>query len=283
MKQITLILYLFSCVTTIAQENKYRFSVYAGQHSLIFTGFKSFENVVCPKDDDVYRIYDEEVYNMDYLNFNSSRNYSFGFTVIWFERSNWSLAQSFSFFKGTFVDRLHLTLTSHSQDSTHYSSTVYNTTNVKAGNSSYITSSHELVGYTTSLVFYKKTKEENFSFGGGIYWIYYGSNDYWQQAVDTRNGRGYRPVYLMRANSFYSTRQLGLSLNAKWQWKFLGCYINIGSSVLTTKKKENKGYSEWLWGLDPFHFFPTSHNFDFRFPLTIETGISLSFDRIKKQ
>jgi hypothetical protein len=282
MKQFLFVIVFYLSVNSIGQEKKYRFSIYAGQHSLIFTGFKSFDNVVCPKDDDVYRIYDEEVYQMDYVNFSSSKNYSLGFTVSWFERSNWSLAQSFSFFKGTFADRLHLTLLSHSQDTVYHSSTVYNSTNVKAGSSSFISSNLELYGYATSLIFYKKTKEKNFSFGGGIYWIFYGSDDYWLQAGDTRNGRGYRPGYLMRASGFYSTRQLGLSLNVKWQWKFLGCYANIGNSVLTTKKTENKGYSEWRSNIEPFHFFPTSHNFDYRFPLTFETGIALSFDKIKK-
>lgn len=282
MKRSLIFIFLLIELNSFGQENKYRFSIYAGQHSLIFTGFKTFDNVVCPSDDDVYRIYNEEVYQMDYRNFSSSKNYSFGFSVNWFERSNWSLAQSFSFFKGTFADRLHLTLKSHSEDTVYHNSTIYNSTNVKAGSSSYISSYQDLFGYTTALVFYKKTNEKNFSFGGGIYWIFYGSDDYWLQAGDTRNGRGYKPGFLMRGSGFYATRQLGLSLNVKWKWKFIGCYANIGNTFLTTKKSENKGYYEWRSGLAPFHFFPTSHNFDYRFPLTIETGISLSFDRIKK-
>ncbi|MBK6951300.1 MAG: hypothetical protein IPH24_04455 [Crocinitomicaceae bacterium] len=282
MKRSLILIFLLIVANSFGQESKYRFSICAGQHSLIFTGFKTFDNVVCPKDDDVYRIYNEEVYQMDYVNFSSSKNYSLGFTVNWFERSNWSLAQSFSFFKGTFVDRLRLTLLSHSQDTVYHSSTVYNSTNVISGNSSFISSNRELYGYSTSLVYYKKTNEKNFSFGGGIYWIFYGSDDYWLRAEDTRKGRGYRPVYLMRATGFYSTSQLGLSLNVKWQWKFLGCYANVGNSVLTMKKTENKGYSEWRSSIELFNFFPGSHNFDYRFPLSFETGIALSLDKIKK-
>ncbi len=98
-------------LTVHGQESQHRFSLDAGFHTLLFWGFNEFENVTCPKDDAVIRIYDEEIYHVDYENFRTSVNYSFGFTINWFEREKWSLSQKFTCFKGTFKDGIQLTLT----------------------------------------------------------------------------------------------------------------------------------------------------------------------------
>jgi len=80
-----------------------------------------------------------------------------------------------------------------------------------------------------------------------------------------------------RGGGIYTTSQIGISINATWNWKFAQFYANVGNSILTTKREKDKG--KWY---GDFNFFPSSHNFDYRFPLIIETGIALSFDKIKK-
>lgn len=275
------ILVLFN-LSSFSQE-RYRFSVNGGFHSMMFWG-RSFENIAVPNDNDVHHIYEHEVYNVVYKKFRSSGSYTFGFSVNWFNKPNWSITQDFGLFKGTLNDGMQQTLTETGTDTVYHQNPTYNSTNVKTGNQTNLAYRTEVMGCKTSIIFlHRLQNKKNITLGGGVYWMTYSAKDYWRSPFENYTDQGYRPTHGFRASGVYLTRQLGISVNARWSWKFLAVYLNLGNNVITTKKSENKGYAEWIWSNPPFHFFPTSHNFDYRFPLTFETGISISFDRIKKR
>lgn len=283
MKPFLLFIFL-SIKLGVKTQHNYRFSVGGGFHSMMFWGLRSFEDVVCPKEDnDVYRIYEHEVYNVDYGNFLTSKNYSINFSINWINQDTWLLKQTFSFFKGTFRDQVRLTLTGHGEDTAYHPGNTYTSSNVTTGNvtdMSYITT---FQGYSSSLIALRKTRNPRLKLGVGLFFIrYYSYDGWWQTPNNNFSATGYRPIYSIRANGNYFSNQLGLSLNLNWSWKLVEFYLNIGNSIFTTKKEDKKGYIEWKWNLEPYTFFPTSHNFDYRFPLTFETGIAFSFDRIKK-
>jgi hypothetical protein len=283
MKRIVIFLILISPLISFSQEKRYRFSIDGGFHSMLFCGFKNFENVNCPQDNDVLRIYNQEVYTVKYQNFRASVNYSFGFTVNWFEREKWSLSQKFNYFKGEFNDGVQLILTDHSSDTVHHQFTTFNSTNVQTGNISNLRATEEITGVSSALIFFKRTKIKGLSIGTGIQWNGFGSYDFWWNGLDAYAKEGYRPSFSGRGSSYYSTSQLGISFNAKWSWKFLSIYFNLENAILTLKKNEKKGNFAWANKEMPFRFFPPSHNYDYRFPLTFETGISIKFDPIRKR
>lgn len=283
MKRIVIFLILISPLISFSQEKRYRFSIDGGFHSMLFWGFKNFDNVNCPQDDDVLRIYNQEVYTVKYQNFRTSVNYSFGFTVNWFERENWSLSQKFTYFKGEFNDGVQLILTDHSLDTLDQNSTKFNSTNVHTGNVSDLRTTEEIAGVSSALIFYKRTKISGLSIGSGIQWSGFGSSDFWWNGLDAYTMEGYRPSFSSRGSSFYSTSQLGISFNVKWTWKFLSIYFNLENAFVTLKRESKKGNFGWTDQEMPFHFFPPSHNYDYRFPLTFETGVSINFDPIRKR
>ncbi len=283
MKHLLLFIFIIAALGSTAQ-NKYRFSVGGGFHSMMFWGLRDFEDVVCPTNNEVYRIYEQEIYNINYGNFLTSKNYSMSFSVNWMNQDQWMLKQSFSFFKGTLRDEVRLTLTDHGLDTTvYYPGNTYTSSNVTAGNVTDMSSTYSLQGYSTSLIALRKTRCDNLKLGFGLFFVRYFSYDGWNQNPNYELGlTGYRPISIIRATGNYFSNQLGLSLNLNCSWKFFDFYLNIGNSIVTTEREEKKGYIEWQWNLEPFNFFPSSHNFDYRFPLTFETGIALSFDKIKK-
>lgn len=245
---------------------------------MMFWGLHDFKDVVCPAQYDVLRIYDQEKYNLNYKNFSGSIDYSFGFSVNWINRKRVMVSQRFSYFKGSWNDGLELTLTDIGDGSlAYYPMTEFSSANVGIGSVACLNYRSEISGFSTSLVFYLPSAVKSIQIGAGINFNMFGSDDTWWRGKEMAIIEGYRPAYLERGSSYYGTQQLGLSVNAIWSWKFIQVYLNLGNSFLTTKKDENKG--QWY---GDFNFFPTSHNYDYRFPLTFETGIALSFDRIKK-
>lgn len=278
MKQVVLFVLVMTGAGLQAQH-KYRFSVGGGFHSLMFWGFRSFEGVNCPADYSVLRIYNTEKYTVDYRNFSSSVDYSYGFSVNWVNRKNILISQRFSYFKGTLHDGLRLELTAVGDGTlAYYPLSQFNASNTGVGSGAALTLDSELTGYATALVCYTNSAIKNVQVGGGVYFSAFLSHDLWWNSAENVIEEGYHPVYLDRGSGYYGTQQIGLSANLIWSWKFIHCYLNLGNSIITTKKAENKG--KWY---GKFTFFPTSHNFDYRFPLSIETGIAVSFDKIKKR
>src|SRR5436190_14029175 len=99
MKQILLVsLACFVCF--VHSQERYRFSVFGGYQLVSYWGLRDFNNVLCPDDNDVLRIYDHEVYNVNYGNFCSAHNCSFGLSVNWLNRENWMLSHKIGFFLG---------------------------------------------------------------------------------------------------------------------------------------------------------------------------------------
>lgn len=278
------VLFIFCCTIGFGQGERYRFSVGGGFHTMMYWGLRDFENMPSGYDySSIMSIYKSETITVDYKNFASTKQYTFNFSVNWFERRNWSLTQRFYFFKGKFNDGMTQTLTSHSADTTYYPGNTYTNANVITGNETTLTLKSELKGYGTSLFFYKKLFDGKLKIGAGAYWMNYNCYDGWGTSPKQEfTSTGYSPYYYIRARGYYFTNQLGIALSTVWSWKFISFYTTIGNNIVTIKKAENKGYHEWRQPTFNFHFFPTSHNFDFRFPLTFESGISVSFDRIKK-
>ena len=279
MRRFLLFVFLVSACSIQAQ-NKYRFAVGGGFHSLMFWGFRSFENVVVPTgpNSDYYTIYQKETYNLNYKNYSKAINYSYGFSVNWLNREKFMLGQRFSFFKGNLTDGIILELVDigdgFSLDD------YYDASNVNVGSTATIIYKTEIVGLSTALVLYKRMKNQNLQLGAGVYCTAFSSRDSWWTGVNNSIQEGYRPKYGSRGSGYYGTKQIGVSINLIWNWKFVQGYVHIGNSVLTAKKESKKGYYEWDGEI---RIFPTSHNFDYRFPLTFETGIALSFDRIKNK
>jgi len=162
-------------------QNNYRFSVGGGFHSLVFTGFRSFENVEAPQQYDVNRIYQQEKYDLDYKNFSSSVNYSFGFAVNWFNTAKWILSQRFGYYKGQFTDEINLQLTDIGDGTVtdYYPVSEFNSSNVAIGTMSNVRYQTELQGVLTSVIFLRKLSERNLAIGGGVYFTVYQAQDRW--------------------------------------------------------------------------------------------------------
>jgi hypothetical protein len=288
MKSSTLILFLVLGIEAFGQNNLHRFSIGGGFHSMMFWGLKDFENVQIGNENSVEhdylsRIYRQETYTIDYRNFTSSKHLNFNLGINWIEKENWALCQRVYFFTGRFRDGMTQTLTDHSEE-VHYYTNPNAEIDITIGNSTTMTYTTWLTGYGTSLSFLRKYYVGKIKVGGGLYWVYSNASDIWQESIDDEfQTSGYRPTYFYSSIEGYSTSQLGASITAILSWNFLSFYTTIGNNFITLKKSENKGHSEWRDPLASFHFFPTSHNFDFRFPLTFETGVMISFDRIKER
>lgn len=267
-----------------AQNNDYRFSIGGGFHSMMFWGLKDFENkeVIGFEYDAIMRIYKSETYTIDYDNFRAAKQYTFNFGVNWFEKERWSLAQRVYSFNGEFTNGMTQTLTNHSADTAYYPGNTYTSENVHTGNKTRLSYTTQLNGLGTSISFFKKYFNGKLQIGTGLYWMYYSARDTWYLTPNNDfSTNGYRPSYIVRATGIYTTNQLGASITTIVSWNFLSFYTTIGNNFITLKKSANKGYWEWRDPSSSFHFFPTSHNFDFRFPLTFETGVMISFDKIQ--
>jgi hypothetical protein len=264
---------------SVAAQNKYRFSVGGGFHSMMFWGLRDFKDVEAPQGADVNRVYQNERYNLDYKNFVGSTDYSFGISVNWFNKEGWILSQRISCYLGQLTDEINLELIDIGDGSTtvYYPIPEFNSSNVGVGTMANVRYQSEIFGGLTSLVLLRKINPRNIAVGGGVYYTVYQSMDRWWNGKDAILSEGYHATYMERGKGVYTSSHIGISLNATWNWKFIQCYVNVGNSIFTTKKEENKG--KWY---GDFTFFPTSHNFDYRFPLSFETGIALSLDKIKK-
>ena len=268
------ILVLFN-LSSFSQE-RYRFSVNGGFHSMMFWG-RSFENIQEINSPDFLRIYMYETYKIDYKNWQFAGMYSNGIGVNWFVRSKFEVKQTLDFYRGNFTDRINLTLTGASDPMTdyYYLDSTYTKYNVQPGITGTTYMSSKLGGLTSSL-FFSRTLKNRFILGLGISINYYGSrDDLWNYGTGyyARGGLG-RAIWVNR------TLQAGLKAEISYRIKFISLYGRIGQNFLTLKKNENKGHPLWPKG---YTRIPVSHNFDYRFPLTFETGISISFDRIKKR
>ena len=278
MYRLILLILLLSSSLSWSQD-RYRFSVGGGFHSLMFWGLRSFDEVVLPVDPgDIGSIYDYEEYNLNYHNFRASFDYTFGFSVNWFNSNKIQISQNISFFKGNFEDGLTLELTDVGTPyADPYPISEFNSSNTGIGSVTSIRYRTEIVGIKSEIVVRYKLPEAPFFVGGGIFITHFVAQDHWWNGLENALVEGYRPNYYDRGSGSYFSRQLGLTVSFMYSWKFINVFINAGNSFMTLKKESMKG--KW-WG--DYNFFPTSHNFDFRFPLTFETGIALSFDKIKK-
>jgi hypothetical protein len=274
MKQLLLFILMITALSSPAQ-NKYRFSVGGGFHSMMFWGLRDFEDVVCPNGSDFFKIYQNETYKLNYKNFQFSNQYVINFGVNWVTRSALEIHHSFSFYRGNFSDQIRLTLTEANGLAEYfYPDTNYNPTNVTAGIQGTTQSEQKFAGVSSKLVL-NRLIGKNIWVGGGLGISYFGAmDDLW------RKTDGYGAIVgLGRGRWSSTTVQAVLTASVSYRIKFIDVYFRLSQNVATLKKDENKGHEFWPVG---YSILPVSHNFDYRFPLTFETGIALSFDRIRK-
>jgi hypothetical protein len=182
------------------------------------------------------------------------------------------LYQGFTVFWGNFTDKYTLTITDIGDStSAYYPIDGFTTDNTSIGSEGVLTYNGGIGGVATSVNLRRKLKH-GFALGAGIQMNYFGSHDinHWQR-------EGYAPYYDYRASAVSNTVQLGVSGNFSWTFNFLQLYLNLGQTITTIKADDEKGNTYYKTGK-----LSLSHNFDYRFPLTFEAGLALSFDQIKR-
>jgi len=250
-------------------EKRYRFSIGIGFQSFIYWGTNVLEDASNPEC--YIQMYQTENYKLDYKNFNTSKMFNMNAGVNWINSEKYILHQGFSVFFGNFSDRYKLTITDIGNGiPAYYPIDGYTTANTAIGSEGALIYEGEIGGIATS-VNVKKKLNNGFALGAGTYVSYLGSHDIKDWQV-----QGYAPFYDYRGSALSSTIQLGISGNFSWTFNFLQLYLNLGQNILTLKAENKKGNTYYKTGKLGF-----SHNFDYRFPLTFEAGISLSFDQIK--
>lgn len=277
MKHKTILLFLMLCNVVTAQNNHYRFSIGGGFHSMMFWGLKDLKNVKSIHQTDFFQFYPEETYNVNYTNFQFAPMYNLKFNVKWYNDNSFEWEQSFSLFSGKFHDELETTLIEFNGvaiNDAYYPDSTINLNSVTNGVKATHFTQDKIQGFATGIIVRKKLRNQYYFGLGMSYYQYYARDDRWRKA----NGYSVVPG-LGRGTVSYFTRQLSLDAEMSYRFHFISVYLRLGQTFLTTKNSSKKGH--WRWNENGNTKIPVSHNFDFRFPLTFETGITLSFDRIK--
>lgn len=272
------VLFIFCCTIGFGQGERYRFSVGGGFHTMMYWGLRDLKDVKSYLSNDFFQFYAEETYDVNYDNFQFVPMYKCNFNIVWFSREKFEIEQSFSFYSGPFEDRLETTLKNHSgvpSGEPFYPDSTVQLSDILTGVQATHYANDKLGGVSISLLLRKKLAH-NFYFGLGMGYSYFGAHDdRWRKS----SGYSVMPS-LGRGSVVYTTKQLTIQSEISYRIRFISLYVKLGQTWLTTKKSDDKGH--WAWNYDGNTKIPVSHNFDFRFPLTFESGISVSFDRIKK-
>lgn len=273
MKQLLVFIFLASSLFVSAQ-NKYRFAVGGGFHSMMFWGLRDFEDVVCPQSSDYSKLYENESYTLNYKNFQFSNQYTLNFGVNWIAKSDFEISQNFSFYKGKFTDEIENTLTSHSGAPGSYYDTNFNATNVFIGAQGTVYSDREFGGIRSTISL-RKSVAKNFWLGSGI-----GINFIQMSDELWHKSNGYSPMIgLSRGRRVDKTTQLVIAASVVYRLNFVEFYFSLTQGFVALSRIQKNPVESWHDGSE---VLPVCHNLDYRFPLTFETGITLSFDRIKK-
>lgn len=277
MKSRVVVLFVLIYFLGYGQDNQYRFSVGGGFHSMMFWGLKDLHDVQSFQQSDFFQFYPEETYDVNYENFQFAKMYNLNFSVKWYFIKDFEIEHRFSFYSGQFKDQLETTLTDYSgivATNSYYPDSTKNINDVILGVNALHSIESKIGGISTSVLLTKKLSKNFYASFGIGYCHYGGRDDQWRKlngySVIPRIGRG---------TIVYTTKQLSLDFEFSYRYRFINFYARISQTFLTTKKDINKGH--WAWNDIGYNKIAVSHNFDFRFPLTFETGITLSFDRIK--
>ena len=283
MKYIFIILYSsFAISHSFAQLNtNYRFSFGIFGASVMNYGLQDLKNIERPLYPEGYRIYKTEKYDLDYQNLAFSYGYGFNFSTYIFNNSKYSLKIGASLFFDKRIERLTYTLVdigNGDEMETQNPISPYNSNNVQVGYSNTITFGENGNGqkgsvYGFDLIFSKKFKN-NFSIGSGISYNHISRHDYFIYH------NGYLTNYGGRGAFIYETKKIGIALEVNKSIGRINAFIKLNQTIFNVKKKENFGGSDF----NPSDFTrPTSQNLDYRFPLIINIGIAVEFDKINKQ
>ena len=286
MKSLLIIIFLLISSLNFAQsKTNYRFSFGFSGVSVMNYGLQDLKNIN-PPHIDTPPIYQTEKYDLDYQNFAFSYGYGFNFSTYIFNNSKYSLKCGANLFIEKYKEKLTFTLVDIGNGSEidysplgnkfdsndaplGYQQTIVFDSHYGNGNKFWG------IGYGVDLILFKKLKN-NYSLGLGLFY----SQRIRSEFFNGYNSNIYFPIVAPRGLNTYGTKQIGICIELNKTYKRFNGFIKLSQNVLTVKKKEKYGSSEMYTA---YSSTPTSQNLDYRFPLIINIGIAVEFDKINKQ
>lgn len=270
MKSTLALIFLISSIS-YAQDSKYRMQASLGLFSVMNPGTRSFEGVYRIHND--YSVYETEVYDIDYKNFNLSSGFHLKVGWDWVQKKHYKIRQSTSFGLEIYQEEIDFTLKDIGfGDSVQYSPYLGSSI-VEVGYSEKATAPGGGYVFTQEILFLRN--HENISWGGGIAYTFRHRDD------RAFNGSPISEIYVpnSRAITFgqYRTHQLGIVFHIEKAFNRGMIYLNLNQQFLTIKKRKGAEYFA-----DGNELNPISHNMDFRYPLLIQFGGAIQFAKNKK-
>jgi len=280
---LVLILIIFSLSPSIAQNDSinYRFGFSVSAFSTMNYGFKTFYNLETSpvNDNGVSKIFKDEKYTVDYQNFNFSKDIDIQLSINWINNDNYILRQSFSIFKGKATERVILTLTSYGEktgienyvNSNNHSENQYWADNLDVGYQTSFELESNYYGANNSIILFKRfDKKVNFGLG-------FSSVSRWRDEFYPLFDDGYLQGKYWPPYGSYFTRQLCIRAQIEKSINRFSGFINLSQSIFILKRRKgNREHSEG-------ELIAVSNNLDYRFPLYMKAGLTVSFKKIKRK
>jgi hypothetical protein len=279
MKGFVFILFMAAFGVVFSQPNKdYRFSFNMSFMSMMHWNLKDLKNVP-GAEGEYYKVYETEEFDLNYEDYNFSKGLNVGLSCIIFNKFQSYFRVSCDVFNEKYKESMTYTLTNIGDgtliDNGIYSAK-YSPEEVPLGyTEEVIFNDHDVISYGGSLsMHYFRRLRYGFKLGLGAFWLVY--NRYDRYTVQNEL-EAFRPFISTKGRSYYSSKKLGASLELKKSFGRFQSFVNVGQTFLTTKKEENKGADEYRYYQSKA---PLSQNLDFRFPLIIKIGVSVSFGNL---
>ena len=257
---------------TFAQQDHYRMQLGFAFYSSLFLGTQSFDKVSRTGFNDL-SYYEYEEYFIQYPKTSPSIGGNLRLSLNWLDKKKYVLRQSSSIIVERYQEEI-----------------IYQLTDYKVGNTSFFPNEsyeHDFqigdirtaelngigFGLLNELVFIRKL-ESHWNVGGGLSFNIIRRNDadyFW-------SFEEYGPNDQRLTYGSYTTKQLGLIIQAERTFPRWNAFINLNQSILTAKKNSKKGGDYFP---EEDHLHPLSHNLDYRFPLQMNAGIALKFSTIR--
>ena len=245
--------------------------------SIVNYGFRSFHNVQLDPKLQSYRVYTTEKYHVNYKNLTTSSGINPRININLLNNPKCKLELGLGFYIEKFREELTLTLTDIGNGEKHnWTPTIL----VLANQQNIVLNNQFGYGQTVDLTLSRPFRN-NLMVGVGLNYTRRSRSDISNRSFGlNQEALPYIPRLddFAAAGSTYSTKQLGLSLNASKQIKRFELYVNMSQTVVTLKKEIGKGPGYHPY---PNGIIPISHNSDYRFPMIVRVGANVGFDQIK--